>query len=98
MRELDPQVIHRIRETAGKQCTVAEVVRAILLGRNSDISGTFEIVRYFREAFRLTLPQAKPIADWLVYGSNEQSDSELHNLVWPYIEANREVWEQVGKR
>jgi hypothetical protein len=87
----DPVVIHTLRKMADEHRSIAEMVRAILPGRPSTAEGTFEVVRYFREAFALTLPQAKPIADWLVHGGGEQSD--LHDLVWPYIESNQASWD-----
>ncbi len=93
MNELDPTVIHKLRIMAGEHRFIAEMVRAILPERTPNIEGTFEVVRLFRAAFDLTLPEAKPIADWLVYGGGEQPDSDLHQLVWPSIESNRAFWE-----
>jgi hypothetical protein len=93
MNDFDPSLIHMLRAMAGDHCSVAEMARAILPKMSSGGGNAIEVLRYFREAFCLTLAQAKPVADWIVYNRTESSDSELHKLVWPCIESLRAFWE-----
>jgi hypothetical protein len=92
MQELDPQVIHQLRVMAGERRAIGEMVRKILSMRDFTVSGPIDVLRYFREAFGLTLPQAKPVADWLAYGGSEAPDADLNSLVWPFIKCNRDSW------
>ena len=92
MRHLDSRVIRLLRDMAAERRTVSEMVRALGPGHAAVALSPVDVVRSFREAFGLTLPQAKPVADWLAYGGGDQADSVLHNLVWPYIECNRSSW------
>ena len=86
MEQLDPQVVCLLKKMANEHYVLADMVRAILSRTSSTGGNPIEVLRYFREAFGLTLAQVKPIADWLAYERNESSDSELHTLVWPCIE------------
>ena len=96
MQEFDPQVIFQLRAMAGEHRPIGEMVRTILSMRDFTLSGPIEVLRYFREAFGLTLPQAKPVADWLAYSGSEATDADLNSLVWPFIKCNRDTWSKTS--
>jgi hypothetical protein len=94
MQQLDQELIRLLRTMAADNRSVPDMVRAIRSRPDgSPALNAFNVLHYFREAFGLTLPQAKPIADWVAYGGSGSDDSELHRLVWPYIEGGRGSWE-----
>jgi len=96
MKQLDARLIRLLRQMATKRCFVADMVRAIRPDVASTVTDPVEVLRYFRDAFELTLAQVKPIADWLAYGGGELDEAELHNLVWPCIAGRRDSWEPEG--
>jgi hypothetical protein len=96
MIQLDPLMIHLLRRMAREQSFLADMVREILHRSASSGFHPIEVLNSFRKAFGLTLAQAKPITDWLAYGGGEKADADLHTLVWPCIEANRDFWEREG--
>ena len=98
MQDLDPQIIRQLREMALEHRSISDMVRKILTMRDFSISGPIEVLRHFREAFGLSLPQGKPIADWLAYGGGESAEADLQTLVWPQIESHRCSWESEGHK
>lgn len=88
-----PQVIQLLRKMAGEGCSVTDMVSVILREYPPARPSSLELTRSFRDAFGLTLAQAKPIADYVAYGEVEPAESNLHALVWDYIEANRALWD-----
>ena len=85
-------VIHLLWKMAGERRSIVEMVRTFLPCLAAGGPRSFEALRSFRVSFGLTVLQAKPIADWVAHG-DKPVDSDLHMLVWPYIELNREYWE-----
>lgn len=96
MTRLDPQLIHRLRKMAREHHLIPDMVRVILPGPSSIGVNSLDVLHYFREAFSLPLAQAKPITEWIAYDGGESSGMDLHALVWPYIEATRDVWGREG--
>jgi len=94
MRHPNPDVIHLLRDMAAQRRSVTEMVRSVGARFAAPALSPVDVVRAFREAFGLTLAQAKPIADWLAYGGDDQSETALHDLIWPYIESNQDSWRQ----
>jgi hypothetical protein len=91
MNTLDPGTIQLLKQMARARFSVPYMVREIL-PRSAAGVGPVEVLNSFRQAFGLTFAQAKPITDWLAYGDSDRADADLHSLVWPGIEANRDLW------
>ena len=94
MKTFDPDLIPMLRKMAVENRSVAEMVHAIHEDLSSKSGRAIEVLRYFRGAFYLTLSQANLVADWIVYERNGSSDSQLHELVSPFIESQRTSWER----
>jgi pimeloyl-ACP methyl ester carboxylesterase len=54
---------------------------------------TLDLIRIVRQAFGLTIRDAKPIAGWSPKGDSELNDEALNALVQPRIEACRAHWD-----
>ena len=93
MTNLDPELIQLLRQLASERRLVAAMLRTALATEISTTLTPIDVVRYFREAFGLTLAQAKPIADWFAYGGGEMADAVLQELMGPRIESTRGSWE-----
>ena len=53
-----------------------------------------DLIKDLREAFCLTLQQAKPVAGWTADGHGELSDKQLDDFLMPEILKNRPNWEK----
>jgi hypothetical protein len=56
-----------------------------------------ELMKYFKEAFHLSIGQVKPICGWYPDGWKECSDVHLNDYLWPEIVANQDKWDQGDK-
>lgn len=84
-RDIDYEIVQLLRQLAHERRPVADVLRVVETGRTA-----LGVVKHFREAFGLSLEEAKPIGGWLWYG---RSDSWIHDHIWPAIDAHREHWD-----
>lgn len=85
-------VITELRAKARKGDRPSQILRELVLASPSQ-PHKLDLIRDVREAFCLTLQQAKPIAGWDVDGRGELSDQQLDDFLMPEILKNQVQWE-----
>ena len=92
MRELDQNIIARLRSMARQGDSVAMMFRELKTRLGSD--SIVPLLEYTRSAFCLSLAEAKPIAALSRTGQRDIVDESLLNeLVMPEIEKHRSEWD-----
>ncbi len=95
MDELNPAVVHRLRDMARHGASVPQMLREILRSLAPERPHAVTVIKYIRDAFRLSLAQAKPIAGWFRDGTGDLQDAQLDELVMPEILKNRQKWDSL---
>jgi hypothetical protein len=94
MTRVDPNNIRHLREMARRGATAATMFRE-LKGRLGSGAHILDILDCFRDAFCLTLSEAKPVGALSRSANRDITDEELLNtLVMPHIERHRRDWDK----
>ncbi len=93
LEQCDPLVIGRLRVMAREGRSPSEMVQELKrrLGMETHI---LTLLTYFKQAFALTLSEAKPLAALSRNAHREiEDDSLLNDLLLPAIHTHRSEWE-----
>jgi hypothetical protein len=93
MIRFDPAVVKRLREMALRSDSVSQMLRAIVSQLAPESAATIVLIKHMREAFGLSLKQAKPIAGWAADGTGHLQDSQVDRLIMPAIWKNWLTWD-----
>src|SRR5687768_14063456 len=93
MIELSPEIIDKLRLMASAGATVSQLLRETIRRMPSNQQGTLYLVKYFREAFHLSLRSVAPIGGWDESGKGEITDERIEELLRPEMQQTRELWE-----
>ncbi len=88
------KMITNLRNMARRGNPPSQMLRAVVNFFNTKEPHKLDIIKHMREAFCLTLQQAKPIAGWSADGRGQLSDSQLDDFLMPEILKNRNEWEK----
>ncbi len=80
---MDQDIVRRMREMAQSGCDVIAVVA--FLRSNSEFceAGSLLILRYFMEAFQLSLSEVRPLEGAECLGNEAYADSEINLILLP---------------
>jgi hypothetical protein len=87
---MNAEVIHEMRELAGKGATVPQLVRAVQTRLGYTENAVLPILWYFSAAFSLPLPIVLPLREWFT----KRNDEEINALLLPEIAKSRINWRQ----
>lgn len=91
--DLDHKIIEELRELAERGRSPCEL--AVLIGQRLGLEGTnyrLQAIAYFREAFRLSMPDAMRIGAAPVFESEQRPALDVDHEIRPIIEATRSDW------
>jgi hypothetical protein len=94
MATLNPAILSELVSLARNGATPAQIMHRLVDRLPPADRHTVDLIRYMRQAFGLSLAQAKPIAGWAPNGTGELKDSRLNELLMPDIQANQGRWAQ----
>lgn len=94
-RLLSQELILCLRQLARNQATVRELVEEVRkhLGASDGLS--LVVDRYLIEAFLLSLDEARHVEGSSCLGSKLYDDSQIDELLLPFIAASRQKWGEV---
>lgn len=93
IRQLDPATIENLRNMARQGRSASEMVRELRRCLEPE-AYIVMVLNYFREAFRLTLADVKPIAAFTRNKQREiENEARLDALLVPAILKHREDWD-----
>jgi hypothetical protein len=94
MKDLDQEIIIRLRQMARHEKSVAAMFKEL----KTQLGDEFHILKvldYMRAAFCLSLQQVKPIAAFSRNDLRElENEPELEALVMPSIRGHRDQWDR----
>lgn len=94
MNQVHPSEIQSLRDMARRGESAAAMVRH-LKGRLGSGAHVPDLIRCFRDAFCLTLAEAKPVAALTrTTGREIVDEDQLNRLVMPEIERHRGDWDR----
>jgi len=85
--------LNDLREMARKGNRPSQMLREIIQLRSPQMPHKLDLIKDLRDAFCLSLQQAKPIAGWAADGSGGLTDNQLDDFLMPEILKNRNHWE-----
>lgn len=88
------KMLNAVREMARKGNRPSQILREIIHWFSPGQLHKLDLIRDMREAFALTLQQAKPIAGWSADGRGELTDNQLDDFLTIEILKNRSDWEK----
>jgi hypothetical protein len=92
MANIDPAIVSELVSLARDGATAAQIMHTLVQRLPAADQHTMDLIKYMREAFGLSLAQAKPIAGWAPNGTGELNDSRLNELLIPDILGNKGRW------
>lgn len=100
MEEIDQEIVQQLRRSAASGMLLSGMLRELISRIGLARAYPITLLRYVREAFDLSVGQAKPVAGWvlqLTKCGDGLSDEELDQFVMPEIMGTRFSWENRHK-
>ncbi len=94
MERTDPILVAELRRMGREGQPPAMMLHEIIRFLGPRVPHKLTLIAHMRDAFRLSLAEASPIAGWSSEAPAELSDTQLNGLLSPIIQRNREQWER----
>jgi hypothetical protein len=91
-KAMDAKLVAQLRAMVQRDQSLSHALKRLFQELSLSERGKITLINYAREAFRLTLHEASPIAGWDTTGTGEISDEHLDELVVPAIMSHLEEW------
>ena len=91
---LDKKIIAELREMKMAGSQVHEMIAFVKQKTESPPDSSILIIRYFKDAFCLSLYDVLPIQGCSALGQNAYSDDEINEVLGSKIEKTRDSWKE----
>jgi len=83
---LDQTIINKMREIARSGGDVIAIVSCLRASLECQRPGTLLVLRYFMEAFHLSLSEVRPLEGAKCLGNSAYDDREINSMLLPLIQ------------